>query len=177
MRISCEFSTHPDFYLESNYMSKPQELDKLDRQILSILMHNSKTPFTEIAKKLYVSGGTIHVRMKKLEDMGIVQGYNLDIDYNLLGYDISAFLGIYLDRSSLYDEVAEALAKIPEIVGAHYTTGLYNIFAKLICRDTTHLRQVLHDKIQEIPGIQRTETFISLQESINRPVDIMGGEE
>ncbi|MBR9920188.1 MAG: winged helix-turn-helix transcriptional regulator [Bacteroidetes bacterium] len=153
-------------------MSKNQELDQLDRQILSILMHNSKTPFTEIAKKLFVSGGTIHVRMKKLEDMGIVQGYNLDIDHSLLGYDISAFLGIYLDRSSLYDEVAEELARIPEIVGAHYTTGQYNILAKIICRDTNHLREVLHDKIQKISGIQRTETLISLQESINRPLDI-----
>ncbi|MCB0706903.1 MAG: Lrp/AsnC ligand binding domain-containing protein [Saprospiraceae bacterium] len=155
-------------------MSKHQDLDHLDRQILSILMHNSKTPFTEIAKKLFVSGGTIHVRMKKLEDMGIVQGHSLDIDHSLLGYDISAFLGIYLDRSSLYDEVAEQLAQIPEIVGAHYTTGQYNILAKIICRDTTHLRKVLHDKIQKINGIQRTETLISLQESINRPLDIMG---
>lgn len=158
--------------LAEQSMSKNQELDQLDRQILSILMHNSKTPFTEIAKKLFVSGGTIHVRMKKLEDMGIVQGYNLDIDHSLLGYDISAFLGIYLDRSSLYDEVAEELARIPEIVGAHYTTGQYNILAKIICRDTNHLREVLHDKIQKISGIQRTETLISLQESINRPLDI-----
>lgn len=156
-------------------MSKHPELDQLDRQILSILMHNSKTPFTEIAKKLFVSGGTIHVRMKKLEDMGIVQGYNLDIDHSLLGYDISAFLGIYLDRSSLYDEVAEELARIPEIVGAHYTTGQYNILAKIICRDTNHLREVLHDKIQKIEGIQRTETLISLQESINRPLDVREG--
>ena len=153
-------------------MSKQHEIDKLDKQILSILMHNSKTPYTDIAKRLFVSGGTIHVRMNKLVEMGIVQGYNLDIDHTKLGYDICAFLGIYLDKSSLYDEVAEQLEQIPEIVAAHYTTGLYNIFAKIICRDTMHLRQVLHDKIQKSPGIQRTETFISLQESINRPVAI-----
>jgi len=153
------------------------DIDKLDKQILSILMKDGKKAYTDIAKQLYVSGGTIHVRMHKLEDMGIVKGANLSIDHCKLGYDICAFLGIYLDKSSMYEEVAEELAKIPEIVGAHYTTGLYNIFAKIICRDTDHLREVLHDKIQKIQGIQRTETFISLQESINRPVNILGDEE
>lgn len=154
-------------------MSKSTEIDDLDKQILAILMQNAKKAYTDIAKQLYVSGGTIHVRMKKLEDAGIVKGYNLGVDHSKLGFDISAFLGIYLDKSSLYDEVARHLEAIPEIVGAHYTTGLYNIFAKIICRDTNHLKEVLHDKIQKIPGIQRTETLISLQESINRPLDIV----
>ena len=89
-----------------------------------------------------------------------------------MGYDISAFLGIYLNKSSLYEEVVQELKEIPEIVNAHYTTGNYSIFAKIVCRDTQHLRQVLHDNIQQIRGIQRTETFISLEESINRPIDI-----
>ena len=158
-------------------MNKDHEIDKLDRQILSILMNNAKMPYTEIAKKLYVSGGTIHVRMKKLEDSGIVKGYHLAIDHSELGFDICAFLGIYLDKSSLYDEVARELGKIPEVVGAHYTTGLYNIFAKVVCKDTNHLRDVLNDKIQKIAGIQRTETFISLQESINRPIGILEEDE
>ena len=157
-------------------MSKGTEIDKLDKQILSILMRNSKKAYTDIAKQLYVSGGTIHVRMKKLEESGIVKGYNLTVDYNKLGYDICAFLGIYLDKSSLYDDVAVELENIPEIVAAHYTTGLYNIFAQIVCRDTDHLREVLHDKIQKIAGIQRTETFISLQESIDRPINILGEE-
>lgn len=157
-------------------MYKNVEIDSLDRQILSTLMHNAKMPYTEIAKKLYVSGGTIHVRMKKLEDAGVVKGYSLDIDYGKIGYDISAFLGVYLDKSSLYDEVARELAKIPEVVEAYYTTGLYSIFIRIICRDTNHLRDILHDKIQKIGGIQRTETFISLQESINRPLQILDEE-
>ena len=152
-------------------------IDKLDKQILSMLMNDAEQPYTDIAKKLFVSGGTVHVRMKKLRDMGIVQGANLVIDHGKLGYDICAFLGVYLDKSSLYDSVAEELKKIPEVVAAYYTTGLYNIFAKILCRDTNHLRDILHDKIQNIPGIQRTETFISLQESINRPVDILFDEE
>lgn len=158
-------------------MSKVNDLDQLDRQILAILMENAKIPYTEIAKQLFVSGGTIHVRMKKLEEAGIVNGYQLRVDHNQLGYDIAAFLGIYLDKSSLYDQVAAALHDIPEVVGAHYTTGLYNIFAKIICKDTNHLRSVLHDKIQKIEGIQRTETFISLQESINRSVPILKDDE
>jgi Lrp/AsnC family transcriptional regulator for asnA, asnC and gidA len=154
-------------------MNKLHEIDDLDKQILALLMEDATTPYTDIAKKLYVSGGTIHVRMKKLKGMGVVKGANLIVDYAMLGYDISAFLGIYLDKSSLYDEVALELDAIPEIVGAHYTTGLYNIYAKIVCRDTKHLKEVLHDKIQRIPGIQRTETFISLQESINRPINIL----
>ncbi len=153
-------------------MSKVADIDVVDKQILSILMKDAKTPYTDIAKLIHVSGGTVHVRMRKLEQMGIVTGASLSIDYAKLGYDISAFLGIYLDKSSLYDEVAIELRKIPEVVEAHYTTGLYSIFAKIICRDTSHLKNVLHDKIQKIQGIQRTETFITLQESINRPIDI-----
>lgn len=151
-------------------------LDNLDKQILSLLMYNADQAYTEIAKKLFVSGGTVHVRMKKLRDMGIVQGANLVVDHSRLGYDICAFLGIYLDKSSLYDDVAERLKSIPEVVEAYYTTGLYSIFAKIYCRDTNHLRDVLHDKVQKIPGIQRTETFISLQESINRPVNMLAEE-
>ena len=146
------------------------DLDETDKQIIAILMHDARTPFTDIAKQINMSSGTIHVRMKKLEDMGVVKGSYLQVDYAKLGYDISAFLGIYLDKSDLYDQVAAALADIPEIVFANYTTGLYNIFAKIVCRDTEHLKHVLHDKIQKINGIQRTETFISLEESINRPI-------
>lgn len=138
---------------------------------MSKLVEDGKTPYTDLAKQLYVSSGTIHVRMKKLEQLGIVKGATLVIDYSKLGYDVTAFLGIYLDKSSLYDEVSEHLKQIPEIVEANYTTGLYSIFARIICKDTNHLRLVLHDKIQKIPGIQRTETFISLEQSISRSVN------
>lgn len=154
-------------------MNEIPNIDQLDRQILSKLVEDGKTPYTDIAKQLFVSSGTIHVRMKKMEQMGIVKGSSLLIDYSKLGYDITAFLGIYLDKSSLYDDVAAQLAAIPEIVEANYTTGLYSIFVKIICKDTNHLRQVLHDKIQKISGVQRTETFISLEQSINRPINLV----
>jgi Lrp/AsnC family transcriptional regulator for asnA, asnC and gidA len=151
---------------------KPLDIDDLDLQILSILMEDAKTPYTEIGKKLFVSGGTIHVRMKKLHDLGIVKGAYLNIDHVLLGYDLSAFLGIYLKESSMYNSVISQLREIPEIVSAHYTTGVYSIFARVICKDTDHLREVLSTKIQKISGIQRTETFISLEESIQRPIHL-----
>jgi Lrp/AsnC family transcriptional regulator for asnA, asnC and gidA len=154
-------------------MRKPNDIDKLDRQILSILMQDAKMPYTDIAKKLFVSGGTVHVRMRKLEQMGVVQEANLKVNYSLLGYDISAFIGIYLDKSSMYNEVITNLKNIPEVVAAHYTTGNYAIFARVVCKDTQHLREVLSVKIQSIPGIQRTETFISLEESIDRPINIL----
>ena len=150
------------------------DIDHIDRQILAHLMEDAQKSYTDIAKAIHVSGGTVHVRMKKLrEKMGIVKGSHLVVDHGKLGYDITAFLGIYLEKSSLYDEAASHLSSIPEIVNAHYTTGVYSIFAKIVCRDTNHLRKVLHDKIQKIPGIQRTETFISLDESINRTINLL----
>jgi Lrp/AsnC family transcriptional regulator, regulator for asnA, asnC and gidA len=148
-------------------------LDHLDKQILAKLVENGSVPYTDIAKQLFVSSGTIHVRMRKMEEAGIVKGSSITIDHHALGYDITAFLGVYLDKSSLYDEVAEKLKAIPEVVEANYTTGLYSVFVKIICKDTTHLRLVLHDKIQKIAGIQRTETFISLEQSINRPINFL----
>ncbi len=152
------------------FMPKNFDIDNVDLKILSLLMQDANMPYTEVGKKVFVSGGTVHVRMRKMEEMGIVKGAQLNIDYAKIGWDITAFLGIYLDKSSLYNQVAEELRKIPEIVNIHYTTGNYSIFAKIICRDTQHLREVLHDKIQKVGGIQRTETFISLDESINRPL-------
>lgn len=153
-------------------MSKSSELDKIDMQILSYLMEDAKMPYTEIAKHLYISSGTVHVRMKKMEELGIIKSSNLRVNYEKLGYDITAFIGIHLRKSNLYNAVAKQLEEIPEVVDVHYTTGEYAMFVKIICRDTRHLREVLHDKVQRIEDITRTETFISLEESINRPIKI-----
>jgi len=147
---------------------KNYEIDNVDLKILNLLMEDAKLPYTEVAKKVFVSGGTVHVRMKKLEEMGVVKGTTLMMDYSKLGYDVTCFMGIYLEKSSLYDTVVEQLKLIPEIVKIHYTTGNYNIFIKIHCKDTKHLKDVLHDKIQKVEGIERTETFISLEESLNR---------
>jgi len=146
------------------------QIDKTDEQILGFLIENARMPYTEIAKKIFVSPGTVHVRMKKMEKMGLVQNPQLSVNYAKLGYDITAFLGIYLTQSSVYETALGQLRQIPEIVGLHYTTGNYSMFAKIHCKDTNHLREVLHDKIQAVEGIQRTETLISLEESIDRPL-------
>ncbi|HEX8549835.1 MAG TPA: winged helix-turn-helix transcriptional regulator, partial [Cytophagaceae bacterium] len=102
-------------------MEENLEIDNIDKKILSLLLENATMPYTEIAKKVHVSGGTVHVRMKKMEDMGIVRGSQLKVDYSKLGFDITAFLGIYLERSSFYDEAVSGLLQIPEIVDVHYT--------------------------------------------------------
>lgn len=158
-------------------MAQSTEIDHIDKKILSILIENANTPYTDIAKRVFVSGGTVHVRMKKMQEMGIVKGSQLKIDHHKLGYDISAFLGIYLERNSMYEDVANMLAQIPEVVSIHYTTGVYSVFVKIICKDTEHLRDVLHDKIQKVNGIQRTETFISLEEHTDRSVKLEFDEE
>ncbi len=149
-------------------MAKNYEIDNIDLKILNLLMEDAKIPYTEVAKKVFVSGGTVHVRMKKLEEMGVVSGTTLKMDYSKLGYDVTCFMGIYLQKSSLYDRVVSELKEIHEIVKIHYTTGNYNIFIKIHCKDTKHLKDVLHDQIQKVEGIERTETFISLEESLNR---------
>jgi len=147
------------------------QIDNLDLEILSILMQDATIPYTEIAKKLIVSGGTIHVRMKKMQEMGVIKGSFLEIDAQRIGYDVCAFLGIYLEKGSQYKDAVERLKKVKEIVELHYCTGAYSMFAKIICKDTNHLRHVLNEEIQAVEGIQRTETFISLEESIKRQVD------
>lgn len=149
------------------------DLDQLDIQILSTLMEDASIAYTEIAKKLEVSGGTIHVRMKKMEEMGVIKGSNLQINPQLVGFDVTAFLGIYLEKGSQYKHAVEQLKKINEVVELHYCTGSYSMFAKIICRDTEHLREVLNEGIQSVEGIQRTETIISLEESIKRQIKLL----
>jgi len=147
-------------------------LDKLDLQIIQAMTENAGISYADLGKKLFVSGGTIHVRIKKLQEAGIVKGTKLNVDLKLLGYDVIAFIGIYLEKSSMYDAVAKELRKLPEIVRLNYTTGNYSMFAEVVCKDINQLRFVLHDELQKIKGIERTETFISLEESFDRNVEV-----
>jgi len=153
-------------------MALKLNLDKLDLQIIQHMMEDSMISYADLGKKLFVSGGTIHVRIKKLQEAGIVKGFRLNADLKMLGYDVIAFIGIYLKESSLYDSVAKELQKLPEIVRLNYTTGNYSMFAEIACRDIVQLKNVLHDELQKIKGIERTETFISLEESFNRNVRV-----
>ena len=153
-------------------MTGKLNLDKLDLQIIQAMMEDAEISYADLGKKLFVSGGTIHVRIKKLEEQKIVKGKKLSVDLKLLGYDVIAFIGIYLEKSSLYDSVARELKKIPQIVRLNYTTGNYSMFAEIVCKDILQLRFVLHDELQKIKGIERTETFISLEESFARHVEV-----
>jgi Lrp/AsnC family transcriptional regulator for asnA, asnC and gidA len=150
-----------------------KSLDKLDLQIIQAMMQDAEVSYADLGKQFFVSGGTIHVRIKKLEELGIVQGKRLAVDLKVLGYDIIAFIGIYLEKSSMYDTVAQALKNIPQVVRVNYTTGNYSMFVEIVCKDIQQLRFVLHDELQKIKGIERTETLISLEESFSRNVRIV----
>jgi Lrp/AsnC family transcriptional regulator, regulator for asnA, asnC and gidA len=153
-------------------MAKNYEIDNTDLKILEILTQDAKKAYTDVAKKVYVSQGTVHVRMNKMEEAGIVERTTLRLNYSKLGFDITAFIGIYLEKSALYEKVLAKLKEIREITNIHYTTGNYSMFVKIHCRDTNHLKEVLHDKMQQVEGIERTETMISLEESLDRTLKL-----
>jgi Lrp/AsnC family transcriptional regulator for asnA, asnC and gidA len=153
-------------------MASKLNLDKLDFQIIQQMVDNAEISYADLGKKLGVSGGTIHVRIKKLEELGVSKGSRMAIDKKIMGYDVIAFLGIYLEKSSMYDAVAQELKKIPEIVRLNYTTGNYSMFCEIVCKDIGQLRSVLHDQLQRIKWIERTETFISLEESFTRNIQV-----
>ncbi len=142
------------------------KLDDIDHQILDILIDNTRVPFTDISKRLLISAGTVHVRVKKMEDAGIIKGSSLNLDYEKLGYSFIAYIGIYLEKNSMTLQVLESLQAIPYVTVAHITTGKFNIYCKLRARDTKHAKDLIF-MIDDIDGISRTETMISLEESIN----------
>jgi len=142
------------------------KLDEIDHQIIDILIENARTPFTDIAKKLVVSAGTIHVRVKKMEEEGVIRGSTLTIDYEKMNYAFIAYIGLYIERSSYTESVIKALFGIPEVTVAHLTTGKFSVFCKIRARDTKHAKDVIFN-IESIEGVLRTETSISLEEIIN----------
>ncbi len=152
--------------MENILKMKKIKLDEVDHQILDILIDNARIPFTDISKKLLVSAGTVHVRVKKMEDAGILKGSSLNLDYEKLGYSFIAYIGIYLERNDLTEKVLSELEKIPNVTVAHITTGKFNIYCKLRAKDTKHAKDLIF-QIDDIPGISRSETMISLEESIN----------
>ena len=142
------------------------KLDEIDHQILDMLIDNTRIPFTDIAKKLLISAGTVHVRVKKMEEAGIIKGSSLMLDYKKLGYSFIAYVGVYLNNTSQTKFVLERINEIPYVTVAHITTGKFNIFCKIRARSTEHAKQVIF-LLDDIEGVYRTETIISLEESIN----------
>ncbi|MCW5519523.1 winged helix-turn-helix transcriptional regulator [Aureitalea sp. L0-47] len=142
------------------------KLDDTDHQILDMLIENTRTPFTDIAKKLGISAGTVHVRVKKMEEGGIITGSSLTLDYKKLGYSFIAYVGVFLHKTSQTQFVLERINEIPYVTVAHVTTGKFNIFCKIRAKDTSHAKEIIY-LIDDIDGVTRTETMISLEESIN----------
>ena len=153
-------------------MAASVTLDDLDIQILDILINDARTPYLEIARICHVSGGTIHVRMKKMEDLGIIKGTKILLDMSKLGYDVCCFIGVYLDKTSSFQDAVAEMSKIKEIIELHYTTGAYTLFVKVVCKNISHLQELLLNSINLIAGVQRTDTVISLSQPIDRNVKL-----
>ena len=149
-----------------------EKIDKLDKQILEIISTNARIPFKDVAAECGVSRAAIHQRVQRLIDMKVIVGSGYHVHPGSLGYNTCTFVGIKLERGSMYKKVSEALAHIPEIVECHFTTGPYTMLIKLYARDNAHLMELLNDRIQEIPGVISTETLISLNQSIKKEVPI-----
>lgn len=145
----------------------PKEiLDEIDHQILDILIENTRTPFTDIAKKLLISAGTVHVRVKKMEELGLIKGSSLILDYEKLGYSFVAYIGILLNKTNQINLVIKRLIKIPNVTNVHISTGKFNLYCKIRAKNTSHAKKIIF-KVDDIQGVDRTETMISLEESFN----------
>ncbi len=151
---------------------KGAQIDGIDKKILRFLMEDARTPILEIARNIGISGAAIHQRLRKLEKSGLLAGSKFVINPKSLGYTTTAYIGIYLDKAMSNPYAVRELKKIPEVLECHYTTGNWSILIKVLCRDNEHLMHLLNKKIQQIDGVSRTETFISLDQQIDRQIQI-----
>lgn len=142
------------------------QLDEIDKSILDFLVVNTRMPFTEIAKKMDVSAGTIHVRVKKMEEAGIIKSSSLNIDYTKLEYNFTAYIGILLTKSNKTQEVIAELASIPNIVEISVVSGKYNIFCKMMAKNTEDAKKIIY-QIDDIQDVMRTESMISMEEHVS----------
>jgi len=148
------------------------KIDGIDKIIIRRLVKDARTPVLSIAREVGISGAAIHQRLRKLEKSKLIDGYKMVINPKALGYTTSAFIGIFLDSSSLYSSAIKRLKEIPEVVESYYTTGNYAIFVKILCKNNEDLMHLLNRDIQGIKGVSRTETFISLDQQIDRQISI-----
>lgn len=153
-------------------MDNNQQIDSLDKKILSLITKNARIPFLEVARECKVSGAAIHQRIQRLMNLGVIKGSEFVINPAKIGYHTCAFMGIFLKKASLFDKVVEMLEQIPQIVECHYTTGQYAIFIKIYAKNNEDLKRMLHDRLQSITGISATETIISLEETFKRQLPI-----
>lgn len=149
-----------------------EKIDNLDKKILRILIQNARIPFKDVAAECGVSRAAIHQRVQHLVDAGVIQGSGFDVNPKSLGYSTCTYVGLNLERGSMYKEVVERLKHIPEIVECHFTTGNYTMLLKLYARDNEQLMDLLNNQLQAIPGVVSTETLISLEQSIKREIPV-----
>lgn len=147
-------------------------IDGIDKKILRFLMQDARMPILEIARSIGISGAAIHQRLRKLERSGLIAGSKFVINPKILGYTTMAYIGIFLDKAMSNPRAVKELEKIPEVLECHYTTGNWSILIKVLCKDNAHLMNVLNKNIQRIEGVSRTETFISLDQQIDRQITI-----
>ena len=148
------------------------KIDGIDKIIIKSLIKDARTPILSIAREVGISGAAIHQRLRKLEKSNLIESYKMTINSKTLGYNTTAFVGVFLDSSSQYSSAIKRLKEIPEVVESHYTTGNYAIFIKILCKNNEDLMNILNKNIQRIKGVLRTETFISLDQQINRQISI-----
>lgn len=153
-------------------MTLRNQLDDVDLKILDIISKNARIPFKDVAAEVGVSRAAVHQRVNRMIDLNVIVGSGYHIDPKKIDFKTCTYIGVFLEKGSLYSTVAEQLRMIPEIVECHYTTGQYAIFVKVYAKDNEHLRDILSDKIQKIAGVASTETFISLEETFKREVPI-----
>ena len=149
-----------------------QKIDKLDKQILTMIAEDARVPFLEVARACNVSGAAIHHRIQKLASAGIIKGSNFIIDPEKIGYETCAYIGLNLKNPENFDKVVEELKKIPEVVECHYTTGDFDLFIKIYALNNHHLLNIIHDKLQPL-GLSRSESIISFNSAINRQIPIV----
>lgn len=149
-----------------------EKIDELDRKILRIITQNARIPFKDVAAEVGVSRAAVHMRVQKMFDNGVITGSSYHVQPKSLGYQLCVYIGITMEKASMYNQVIAALQKIPEVVEAQYTLGAFGLLIKVFARDNEHLLQILNSQIQEIPGVANTETLTTLAQPIFRQLPI-----
>ena len=149
-----------------------EKIDTLDKNILEIISNNARIPFKDVAARCGVSRAAIHQRVQRLIEIGVIVGSGYHVNPVSLGYNTCTYVGITLEKGSMYKSVVAEFARIPEIVECHFTIGPYTMLIKLYAKDNAHLMELLNDKLQEINGVVSTETLISLRQNIKKELPI-----
>lgn len=148
-----------------------QHFDALDVKILEMLSNNARKPFLEIARETNISGAAIHQRIQKLTASGVITGFYTEINPAAVGYQTCSYIGFILNDPTQFNKVVDRLKEIPEVVECHFTSGAYDIFAKIYARNNAHLLEIIHKRLNL--GLGRTESLISFKEIFKHSIPIL----